>query len=120
MGSVSMNNIKKVCEIYNGGFTAIKGIASMLGLHTSTVTIALQKGKELGLCNYVPNKRGKINIGFKDSSKKVYCFNNDKIYNSITDCAIETKCNRNDISDICKGKKQSVEVNNNKYRFKFV
>ena len=48
--------------------------------------------------------------------KKVYCYETDKEYESITEAAIELRCNANAITSVCKGKQKSTKG----YRFKYV
>lgn len=120
---VSDENLLKIVELYNSGFKAVKGIASMLELDNSSVYRALQYATKNGMCKYDKNAWKEQTYGdiFK-SSKKVLCINSNITYESMSKASMVTGCSRNAIADCCKGKRENIKsrYDDKLYQFKYI
>lgn len=122
LGTPSMKTTIKVAELYNNGIKSTKGIGAMLNIATGTVCSALKIAKEEGLCDYIPQPRGKSQMGSGlNYKKKVKCVTTGVAYDSITDAYYKTKCLKSKISDCCHNRIPEVESKDGKvYKFEFI
>lgn len=73
--------VRVVCDIYNSGVENIDEIADSIKIHRGTVTRYLNRGFELGWCDYSGQKVKESHM------KKVICLNDLKVFQSIKEAS---------------------------------
>lgn len=97
--------VKTTCNIWNIGDITIQEISKMLKVSGHTIRNYLKQGTKLGWCYYNPEEE--LKKSFKNLSKKVYCFELDRIFNSTMDIQRELGIFNSNISACCLGKTKS-------------
>lgn len=141
---IENNKITIICLTTKRIFKSIKDASIFYHIESSRNAISLVcKGerKYAGVLNGKPliwrylvyehnykfkvKERKKIEINNEcklasNTKKKIVCLNNNKIYDSYTQCQNELGINRKRISECCNNKREFVTKNNINYFFKFV
>lgn len=94
------NLVLKAIKLWNNR-VAIKQISDKLQVDVATVTRYLKKGKALGLCDYSATESHK-----RAASRKVIRLSDNRIYNTIQECADNNCLNRKTVYRYCKNKKR--------------
>lgn len=119
------NSIMKMCsDLWNEGIKSSKEISKIMGLSKATIITYLKKMSAIELCDYDPKlelKNGATQTQQKNK-KKLICLNNGMIFDSATDCSLNSKevfgeslC-KSKISMVCTGKRP----HHKGYHFKYV
>ena len=82
-------------------------ISEKIHFSQSSVLKWLKIGNELNLCNWTPSK------GFLEDEKKVICVTSKTIYKSISEAARITKQDIQNISNVCKHKRNYCGIDEN-------
>lgn len=108
--------VKEICDEWNKGNKDTMKISVMYNIHRSTVIRYLNKGSELGLCDYdgtYENTKRILKIG-KDNGKMVVVIDGDdfNVYNSIVELVNAydkngISLNKNNVSQVCRGEKKT-------------
>lgn len=103
----SIKSFVFICaQYYNSGLST-QEISIQIHFSQSSVINWLKIGTELNLCNWIPSK------GFLEDEKKVICVNSKTIFNSISDAARITNQDLQNISNVCKHKRNYCGVDQN-------
>lgn len=101
------NKMKEACDLWNRGI-GVKEIARIFKMHKGSITIYLNKGNSLNLCNY----NGKEEV-IRGSAKRVRCIEYNLTFTSVTECVSELskilkhKCTIAGVASVCTGKRKS-------------
>ena len=85
------NIIKQMCVEWENGLTTIEA-SSKYGVVEGTIKQWLKKGAKFGWCSYDPKWR----------CRKVYCFQLDKTFDSISEASKVTRVHQSDIAQCCR------------------
>ena len=114
---ISRNSImEEIVLLWKSGYK-VPTISSMLKYSNVTIQKYLNIANDMGLCIY-----DTYSEKYLKGSKRVLCINNNKVYNSITECSRLSELDLGEfiseakISRVCNGKQESTGI----YRFNFV
>lgn len=94
--------VKQACDIWNSGIHNAQKIALQTNLSSSTIVRYLKQGATIGLCDY--DSDHEIRKKILSQSIKVYCFELNKIFDSMLSVEKELGINNSNVSACCKGK----------------
>jgi len=77
--------VRVVCDLWNSGINSTLEVANKLKISRPTATRYLNKGVQLGWCNYNPVEESEKNRLNKKQCKEVICLNTKEKFNSLKD-----------------------------------
>ena len=103
----SIKSFVSICaNYYNLGMTTYE-ISEKIHFSQSSVLKWLKIGNELNLCNWTPSK------GFLEDEKQVICVTSKTVYKSISEASRITKQDIQNISSVCKHKRNYCGIDKN-------
>lgn len=92
--------VKIACDLYNEKLSIFE-ISNKLKLSKQTIRKYLKQGFKIDLCDY--NAKEALLQSHKNNSKKIYCVELDKLFNSEHEAEIELNICSSNLSKCCKG-----------------